>query len=148
LNLRDPQAVIEAFDRVVESATAAGLRVEGARVERFRPGLEMIVGGLSDPVFGPVVSVGMGGVLTEVLGDVAFAPAPVDESAARRMIDRIRARPLLDGYRGDPPAEIDGLARIVSQVSRGLVGTGLSDVELNPVVWDGAEWVVLDLLIG
>jgi hypothetical protein len=64
------------------------------------------------------------------------------------MIDRIRARPLLDGYRGDPPAEIDGLARIVSQVSRGLVGTGLSDVELNPVVWDGAEWVVLDLLIG
>ncbi|HVR78211.1 MAG TPA: acetate--CoA ligase family protein [Acidimicrobiia bacterium] len=148
LNLRDPQAVIEAFDRVVASATAAGLRIEGARVERFRPGLEMIVGGLSDLVFGPVVSVGMGGVLTEVLGDVAFAPAPVDEAGARKMIDRIRARPLLDGYRGDPPADVDGLARMVSLVSRGLVGAGLSEVELNPVVWDGAEWVTLDLLIG
>jgi hypothetical protein len=140
--------VIEAFDMVVASATATGHQVVGARVERFRPGLEMIVGGLSDPVFGPVVSVGMGGVLTEVLRDVAFAPAPVDEPRARDLIDRLRGRPLLDGFRGGPPADIDGLARIVSQVSRGLVGTGLSEVELNPVVWDGAEWVVLDLLIG
>jgi succinyl-CoA synthetase beta subunit len=148
VSLRDPQAVIEAFDMVVASATATGHQVVGARVERFRPGLEMIVGGLSDPVFGPVVSVGMGGVLTEVLRDVAFAPAPVDEPRARDLIDRLRGRPLLDGFRGGPPADIDGLARIVSQVSRGLVGTGLSEVELNPVVWDGAEWVVLDLLIG
>jgi acetate---CoA ligase (ADP-forming) len=147
LNLADPQAVIEAFDRVVASATAAGLRVEGARVERFRPGLEMIVGGLSDPVFGPVVSVGMGGVLTEVLGDVAFAPAPVDEAGARRMIDRIRARPLLDGYRGDPPADVDGLARIVSVVSRGLVGSAFQEVEVNPVIWTGEEWVAVDWLV-
>jgi acetyltransferase len=147
LNLRDPQAVIAAFDRVVASATAAGLQVEGARVERFQPGLEMIVGGLSDPVFGPVVSVGMGGVLTEVLGDVAFALAPVDEPGARRMIDRIRARPLLDGYRGDPPAEIDGLARIVSLVSRGLVGSAVQEVEVNPLVWAGTEWVAVDWLV-
>jgi hypothetical protein len=139
--------VIEAFDRVIASATAAGLRVEGALVERFRPGLEMIVGGLSDPVFGPVVSVGMGGVLTEVLSDVAFALAPVDEPQARDLINCLRGRPLLDGFRGGPPADVDGLARIVSVVSRGLVGSGIQEVEINPLVWAGTEWVAVDWLV-
>jgi acyl-CoA synthetase (NDP forming) len=147
LNLHDPQAVIEAFDRVIASATAAGLRVEGALVERFRPGLEMIVGGLSDPVFGPVMSVGMGGVLTEVLSDVAFALAPVDEPQARDLINCLRGRPLLDGFRGGPPADVDGLARIVSVVSRGLVGSGIQEVEINPLVWAGTEWVAVDWLV-
>jgi hypothetical protein len=90
----------------------------------------------------------LGGVHTELLGDVVFAPAPVDAAGARSMIDRIDARLLLEGYRGGPPADIDGLARIVSLVSRGLVGADLSEVELNPVVWDGAEWVALDWLVG
>jgi acetyl-CoA synthetase len=88
----------------------------------------------------------MGGILTELLGDVVFAPAPGDEVGARAMIDRMGGRPLLDGYRGTPPVDLDELARIVSLVSRGLVGLGLQEVELNPVVWEGAEWVVLDWL--
>lgn len=148
LDLRDPASVTEAFDRVMGAARAAGLDLEGARIERYRPGLEMIVGAVLDPVFGPMVSVGMGGVLTELLGDVAFVPAPVDVAGARNMIDRLRARPLLDGLRGSGPADVDGLARIVGLVSRGLVGSGLSEVELNPLVWDGEEWVAVDWLMS
>ena len=146
LGLESAESVAAAFEEVVTAAKSAGLEVDGARVERYRPGLELIVGALVDPVFGPLVSVGLGGVLTELLDDVVFAPAPVDEAGARGMIDRMGGRPLLDGYRGAPAAGVDGLARIVSLVSRGLVGTGLTEVELNPVVWDGAEWVVLDWL--
>ncbi|HSJ84539.1 MAG TPA: acetate--CoA ligase family protein [Acidimicrobiia bacterium] len=146
LGLESAESVADAFAEVLAAAMAAGLTVDGARVERYRPGVELIVGALVDPVFGPVVSVGMGGVLTELLGDVVFAPAPVDEAGARAMIDRMGGRPLLDGYRGAPPADVDGLARIVSLVSSGLVGTGLNEAELNPVVWDGVEWVVLDWL--
>ena len=66
VDLRDASAVSDAIDDVTAAATAAGQAVEGVRVERYRPGLEMIVGGLVDPVFGPLISVGIGGVLTEI----------------------------------------------------------------------------------
>ncbi len=147
-DLNDDDDVGIAFERVVAAARAVGLAVNGVRVESFRPGLEMIVGGVFDPVFGPLVSVGMGGVLTELLGDVVFAPAPVDEVAAVEMIQRLRGRALLDGYRGHPPADVDELARIVSLVSRGLVGSGYTEVDINPLVWDGSEWVGVDWLLG
>ncbi|HEX6146158.1 MAG TPA: acetate--CoA ligase family protein [Acidimicrobiia bacterium] len=147
LGLDSAESVSAAFAEVVATARAAGLTVGGARVERFRPGLELIVGALVDPVFGPLVSVGMGGVVTELLGDVVFAPAPVDESAALGMIDRLRGRPLLDGFRGGSPADVGGLAWIVSVVSRGLVGSAVAEVEVNPVIWTGEEWVAVDWLV-
>ena len=147
LNLPDAQAVIDALAEVGAAARLAGVDVAGARVERYRPGLELIVGALVDPVFGPLVSVGMGGVLTELVDDVVFAPAPVDVAGARRMINRLRGRPLLDGFRGGSPADIDGLARIIAVVSRGLVGSAVEEVEINPVIWTGAEWVAVDWLV-
>jgi hypothetical protein len=147
LDLRDVAAVRMAFDQVVDAARAEGLAVNGVRVERYRPGLEMIVGGILDPVFGLLVSVGIGGVLTEVLGDVVFAPAPVGEPEAAGMIDRLQGRDVLDGFRGAPAADIPGLARIVSLVSRGLVGSGLREVDLNPLIWDGEEWIAVDWLV-
>jgi predicted TIM-barrel enzyme len=78
---------------------------------------------------------------------VVFAPAPIDQAGARAMIDRLRSRAVLDGLRGGSPTDIDELARIVSLVSRGLVGAGLREVEVNPLVWDGAEWVAVDWLV-
>jgi hypothetical protein len=107
----------------------------------------MIVGGLVDPVFGPVVSVGIGGVMTELLDDVVFAPAPVSEEAALKMIDRLGGRRLLDGFRGSDPSDVLELARVVSSVSRGLVGSGLGEVEINPLVWTGTEWMAVDWLV-
>lgn len=147
LDLRNPNAVAEAFDQVVDSARAAGMAVDGARVERYRPGLEVIVGALVDPVFGPVISVGVGGVLTELLGDVVFAPAPVDEVGAGDMINQLRGRPLFDGFRGSPPADVPGLARIMTLVGRGLLGSSLREVEINPLIWTGQDWVAVDWLV-
>jgi succinyl-CoA synthetase beta subunit len=146
LALDNAGEVARAIDEVTASAIEAGQIVEGVRVERYRPGLEMIVGGLVDPVFGPLVSVGTGGVLTELLDDVAFAVAPVGVSESRAMIDRLRGRPLLDGFRGSAPADVDELARIVSLVSRGIVGAGYQEVEINPLIWDGDAWVAVDRL--
>ncbi len=146
LNLNDQVAVAAAFDEVVAAGTAAGLSVDGARVERYRPGLELIVGGFVDPVFGGLVSVGIGGVLTELLDDIVFAPAPVNDEGALRMIDRLRGRRLLDGFRGAVSADVGQLAQIISLVSRGLTGSGLQEVEINPLVWDGQEWVAVDWL--
>lgn len=147
VDLRDASAVRYAIDDVTGAATAAGQSVEGVRVERFRPGLEMIIGGLVDPVFGPLISVGIGGVLTELLDDVVFAPAPVDEIQAAAMIERLSGRALLDGFRGASQSDLDELARIVSVVGRGLVGSGLREVEINPLIWDGESWVAVDWLL-
>jgi acyl-CoA synthetase (NDP forming) len=146
LRLESAESVADAFEEVVASAKAAGLEVEGARVERYRPGLEMIVGAMVDPVFGPLVSVGMGGVITELLGDVVFAPAPVDEREAQAMIARLRGYRLLDGFRGGPAADVEALSHVVSIVSRGLIGSGLTEVEINPLIWDGEGWVAVDWL--
>ena len=144
LNLATDEEVMAGYDEIV--ASAADLTVDGLRVERYRPGLEVIVGGIVDDSFGPLVSIGLGGVLTELLDDVVFAPAPVDLEDAAEMIDRLRGRRLLDGYRGAPASDVSGLARIVSLVSRGLVGSALQEVEINPLIWDGEEWVAVDWL--
>ncbi|MGI9648143.1 MAG: acetate--CoA ligase family protein [Acidimicrobiia bacterium] len=132
------------FDEM--ATAAAGFDVQGIRVERFRPGLEVIVGGIVDDRFGPLVSIGLGGVLTELLDDVVFAPAPLTAEDGLDMINRLRGRDLLDGYRGTAPADVDGLAELVSIFSRGLVGSGLREVEINPLIWDGREWAAVDWL--
>ena len=146
VNLADAGAVVAAFHAVVDSVESSGLMANGVRVERYHPGLEVIVGALDDDTFGPVVSVGLGGILAELLEDVVFAPAPVNENEALAMIDRLRGRALLDGFRGSPPADLDQLARIISVAGRGLVGSDLQEVEINPLVWDGEEWVAVDWL--
>lgn len=146
LGLNNAEAVRTAFEEVVAATKALGLEADGARVERYRPGLEIVVGGMNDETFGLLVSVGLGGVFTELLGDVVFAPAPVDSNQAAMMIERLQGRALFDGFRGGPVADLVELARIISLVSRGLVGSGLQEVELNPLVWDGLEWVAVDWL--
>ena len=147
LDLRSRDEVMSAFDVATAAARAAGWEVSGVRVQRYRPGLEMIVGGVIDESFGPLVSVGIGGTHTEVTRDVAFSPAPVDERRALKMIDRLRGRAVLDGYRGRPPADVAELARLVGIISRGVAGLGVREVEINPLIWDGAEWVAVDWLV-
>jgi acyl-CoA synthetase (NDP forming) len=143
VNLRDRDAVKSAFDQVIATA-AAWSHTPQARIEKYRPGLEMIVGAVIDDVFGPVVSVGVGGIFTELLNDVAFAPAPLDPAAAGRLIQRLQGRKLLDGFRGLGAADVDELAEAVSLVSRGFVGSNLREVEINPLIWDGREWIAVD----
>jgi acetate---CoA ligase (ADP-forming) len=147
LDLRSDAEVGVAFERLRRIATELGLDDAVVRVEPYRPGLELIVGGVVDPVFGPMVSVGFGGVLAELLGDVVFARAPVSEAGASAMIDRLHGRALLDGYREHPPADVAALARIVGIVGRGITGSGLVEVEINPLVWTGGEWLALDWLV-
>ena len=98
-------------------------------------GSEMVVGGLRDPDFGPVVMTGLGGTAVEVLEDVTFALAPVGVEEAIRMIERLRGYPLLCGYRNRPSADIGLLAGVISGVSR-LLATHpeVTEIDLNPVM--------------
>lgn len=147
LDLRGPAEVEAAHIEVAALASEAGWGPATARVQRHRPGLEVIVGGLKDAHLGPLVLVGWGGTLTEVTGDAVFSPAPVGQDAARKMIARLRSRELFHGVRGSTAADLEFLAYVISQISRGIAGSEeISQFEINPLIWDGAEWVGVDWL--
>lgn len=119
--------------------------VEGVIVEEQSPqGVEVIVGGIIDPQFGPVIMFGLGGVLVELFQDTAFAPAPMTRMDAFRLMARVRGYRLLTGYRGMPPCDLDTLARILVIVSE-LMTTGLlEEMDLNPVALYPEGAMILD----
>lgn len=154
LDLRDGETVAAAFTSVV--ATVAE-RVPHARIDgcliapMVRGGIETIIGVHRDPVFGPVVMFGLGGVLVEVTRDVAFRLAPFDESEARRMITEIRAHGVFQGVRGARPADVGSLARALSRLSvfAATHAATVEAVDINPfvVLPEGEGSLALDAVI-
>ena len=112
-------------------------------------GVELILGAKTDPVFGPVVMVGLGGVFTEIFGDVAFRRAPVDEETAREMIEELKGVAMLKGARGKQPVDMRALADAVVQLSRFAAANveSIQSVEMNPVRARAHDCLALDALI-
>ena len=149
LGLADAAAIRAAVPELVAAAERAGARLRGLLVEPMAPaGVELIVGGRRDAVFGPAVLVGLGGILAEVLDDVAVLLAPAPEAEVRRRLEGLRGAAILRGVRGRPGVDLDRLAALVSAVGRLLVSDpAVVEVDLNPVIaWpDGA--VAVDALV-
>ncbi len=122
---------------------------EGVLVQSMAaPGVEAIVGGRQDPVFGPLIVVGLGGVLVEVLKDTAIRLAPVSLDEAREMIDELKGVALFRGVRGRPPADVEALARVVHAVSHLVAGCpGIGEIDLNPVLVHPQGATVVDVRI-
>ena len=97
-------------------------------------GVETILGVQRDPVFGPIVMFGLGGIFVEALKDVTFRAAPFDEAEARAMIESVAAYPLLTGLRGQPPADLDALAAALSRLSRFAAANAdaIESFDINP----------------
>jgi acyl-CoA synthetase (NDP forming) len=139
LNLQTKEQVTKAFDDLMSRAKTAkpNARIEGVLIApMIKGGVECILGVQRDPVFGPVVMFGLGGVLVEALRDVSFRLAPFDKAEAHRMIDSIKARKVLDGWRGAPAADIDALADALVALSRFAAAAGekLESIDINPFV--------------
>ena len=154
LNLRGAEAVGQASDEVLAAARRAcpEARIDGVLLSPMEEqGVECIVGVQRDPAFGPVVMLGLGGVLVEVLKDVSFRSAPLNRDMAMDMINELRGRAILDGVRGQPPADIGALADLLVKVSHFAVAAGdsLESLDINPVrVRAGGQGVVaLDALV-
>jgi acyl-CoA synthetase (NDP forming) len=119
-------------------------------VSRMAPsGVEIALGIVRDPQFGPLVLVGAGGVLVEVLKDRRLALPPLDDAGARSMVDRIEIRPLLDGVRGRPPANVDALTRAIVALSwlAHDLGEYLEALDANPVICSPDDCVAVDALV-
>jgi len=137
LNLADERAVRSAFDairvRVGEASQSDGM--EGVLVQSMvAGGVEVMVGVTADPLFGPLMAFGLGGIHVEVLGDVQFRITPLTDLDAREMIRGIKGYRLLTGYRGHAAADLEAIEEILLRVSR-LVEevTEIGELDLNPI---------------
>ncbi|MEP9380468.1 acetate--CoA ligase family protein [Aquabacter sp. CN5-332] len=147
----DPQALKAACRRILESVTRAspGARLSGIQVQPLLHGIgEALLGFRRDPSVGAVVTLGAGGVLTEIYRDISVRVAPVDEAAAREMIAEVRGFAPLRGYRGLPKGDLGALAQAVAAFSR-LALLDVAEAEINPVLIrpEGQGVVALDALL-
>ncbi len=152
LNLTTKEEVEEGYKKLITSvqSNAPRAKIDGIIVaEMISGGIETVLGVTNDPVFGPTVMFGLGGVFVEVLKDVAFRVAPFGTEEARRMIDEIRGRAVLDGARGAPPADIEALANAISTLSIFAVenSDNIQTIDINPFIVLPKGAVAVDALI-
>lgn len=118
---------------------------EGVLVEEMAPeGLEVIVGGIIDKQFGPVVMFGLGGVFVELYKDVAFALAPMKEKDALWLIQQIKGYKLIEGYRGKPAVDKDALMKVILAVSEIMAAGNVEEIDLNPIALYPQGAIILD----
>jgi acetate---CoA ligase (ADP-forming) len=125
-------------------------RIDGVLVQRMAgAGVELLVGVTRDPVLGPAVTVGLGGIFTEVLADVAVRPVPLDRRDAREMLASLRGAPLLRGVRGRPGVDLRALERLIVQVAElaSALGDRLAELDLNPVIATPEGVAIVDHLV-
>ena len=152
VNVASSDAVASGYDTLITRAAdrAPDAMIEGVIVTPMAPeGTEVIVGMSRDPVFGPAVMFGLGGIHVEVLKDVSFRLAPFDRIEAMAMIDDIRGRELLSGARGSAPADVPALADLLVTLSRFAAANAdrLDTIDLNPVRLLPEGLVILDALV-
>ncbi|MFJ9035180.1 acetate--CoA ligase family protein [Streptomyces sp. NPDC102406] len=149
--LTSASQVRDAYRELTDIARYEGIDLDGVLVcQMVERGVEMVVGVTPDDLFGPTVTVGLGGVLVEVLRDTAVCVPPFGEHQARAALDELRGRALLDGVRGAPPADVDALVEVVLRVQRMALelGDDLAELDINPlmVLGRGQGAVALDAL--
>lgn len=152
LNLRSAEDVRAGYEAVMANAAKVSPppRINGVLVQPMVPqGIEMVVGARNDPLFGPLLVVGLGGILVEVLKDTAIAPAPVTPAEAEALLRQLKGVKLLEGFRGMPGADIGKLAKVISDVSRFAADhrDTVAEMDVNPLICSGGRITAVDALI-
>ncbi|MEU9108564.1 acetate--CoA ligase family protein [Streptomyces xanthophaeus] len=151
IGLTSASQIRDAYRELTDIARYENVPLDGILVcQMIERGVEMVVGVTQDDLFGPTVTVGLGGVLVEVLHDAAVRVPPFGEGQARTMLTELRGHALLEGVRGAPPADVDALVEVILRVQRMALELGdeLSELDINPlmVLPRGQGAVALDAL--
>lgn len=153
LGIASAEACQEAAARILERVRTAApsAQVDGVVVAEMVAGrAEFVIGINRDPVLGPFVAVGLGGVFVEVLGDIAFRAAPFNEAEAEALLRQLKAWPLLEGTRNLPPLDVAALSRMLARVSQIAAAVPeIEELDLNPVLvgQDGEGATIVDALV-
>ena len=154
LDLAGDDAIARAFEDIMANARkhAAQAHIEGVLVQEMAPpGLEIMLGVTCDPVFGPIIAAGIGGIHVEILGDVAYRVPPLSREDAHSMLGELRGYRLFDGVRGGPAADLEAVAEAVERLSWFAVdfATELVELDINPLIVGarGTGAVVVDALM-
>lgn len=151
VNLVNSESVSAAFGRLQSSLAqnAPGTAFRGVIVcSQVQQGIELIVGGLQDVMFGQTLMVGLGGIFTEILKDVSFRVVPIKNIDAVEMLEELKGYPVLQGARGLEKADINALTGFLVNVSDFLIkNTWIKELDLNPVRISGSHIHVLDARI-
>lgn len=151
LFLRGEVALKDAHEQIMRSCKAylPTADIKGVLVTPMaRKGTEVIIGVSRDPIFGPVLMFGLGGIFVEILEDVAFRAIPLSHHAAESMVNQIKARKILDGARGEPPVDKAALVELLLKVSS-IVSAypQLAELDLNPVLAYDDGYAIVDARI-
>lgn len=150
INLQNPQEVGVAIHEMREMPAISASRVEGFLVEEMAPrGQELVIGGVRDPQFGPLVMVGLGGIFVEVLKDVSFRICPITRLDAEEMLAELKGAAILAGARGMPSASRAAIVDVLLKVGGegGLLMAHAADileVDINPLIVSDAHAVAVD----
>ena len=154
LGIDSAEAIVEAFGALTDGVKRQRpeARLDGVLVSPMvSGGVETILGVHRDPVFGPVVMFGLGGVLVEVLDDVSFRVAPFDEEEAKRMVSELKGRAILEGTRGKGPYDLPALFTALARLSQFAAahGDAIESIDVNPFLVrpEGQGAIALDALI-
>ncbi len=138
VNLKSEEEVRDAYKSIISSVkeNVPNARIVGVLVQEFAPsGLELIIGLIRDPQFGPTVMFGLGGIFVEVYKDVSFRVAPLTENDADSMIKEIKAYKLLTGFRGMESVDLEALKDALIKAGQvGLDNDEIAEMDLNPVI--------------
>lgn len=149
LNIKSLEQAEEAYDKILANAVqhAPNAKINGILMQKMlKAGTEMIIGLNSDPQFGPMLLVGMGGVFVEVFKDAALYPVPLNHDEALHMLQSLKSFKLLNGYRGNPPADIEALTDMMVKISDFAYRKKdtLKELDMNPLfVYPKGEGVAI-----
>ena len=152
LNMRSADEVRAGYAAVMANADKVSPppRINGVLVQPMVPqGIELVVGARNDPLFGPMIVVGLGGILVEVLNDTAMSPAPVTPFEAEGLLRQLKGVKLLEGFRGMPAVDMARLAQVISDVSRFAADhrDAVAELDVNPLICAGDRITAVDALI-
>ncbi len=137
LRLQNKAQVGNAYDEIMNAVKkkAATAVIEGVSLQKMaEPGLELVIGMTKDPQFGPMLMFGLGGTMVEVLKDVAFRIVPLTKEDASGMIRQIKGYPLLEGFRGQPPVDIEHLEELLMKLSAFVAeNPEIKEMDINPL---------------
>ena len=150
INLRSATEVKAAIEGMLAAPKIKGARIEGFLVEEMAPsGHELVIGGLRDPQFGPLVMVGLGGIFVEIFKDVSFRLCPIARIDAEEMLDELKAAAILKGARGGKPASREAIIDVLMKIGGedGLLlryAADISEADINPLIVSETGAVAVD----